>query len=188
METNNSIVPGFDDDSDDTLKITLRRLPNIDNGCLIILSGFIDTYNSNFFQNQMTKVVSAGLTKIILECSQLTGIASTGFGALTNLVKSLNSLNGELVLASVQQTIYETIELLGFVQFFKISSTLEEAYGLLGTGGVGMEGFISSSVFPKLLACPACAKSLRAQRAGRFRCIGCKAIITITEDGQIKLG
>lgn len=188
METNNSIVPGFDDDSDDTLKISLRKLPNIENGCLIILSGFIDTYNSNFFQNQMTKVVTAGYIKVILECSQLTGVASTGFGALTNLVKMLNSMNGELVLATVQQPIYETIELLGFVQFFKIAPSLEDAFAILGNQAASSDNHFGVSVFPKLLSCPACGKSLRAQRAGRFRCIGCKAIITITEDGQIKLG
>ena len=60
MESNNSIVSGFDSDKDDSLKITLHKIPGVQNGCMVVLDGYIDTYNSSFFQKQLTKVIGAG--------------------------------------------------------------------------------------------------------------------------------
>ena len=60
MESNNSIVSGFDNDKDDSLKITLHKIPGVENSCMVVLEGYIDTYNSSFFQKQLTKVIGAG--------------------------------------------------------------------------------------------------------------------------------
>ena len=46
MDSNNSIVAGFDNEKDDSLKITLHKIPNVANGCAVVLEGYIDTYNS----------------------------------------------------------------------------------------------------------------------------------------------
>ena len=37
MESNNSIVSGFDSDKDDSLKITLHKIPGVENGCMVVL-------------------------------------------------------------------------------------------------------------------------------------------------------
>ena len=65
MESNNSLVSGFDNDKDDSLKITLRKIPGVQDGVLVILEGYIDTYNSSFFQKQLTKVINAGFSNIL---------------------------------------------------------------------------------------------------------------------------
>ena len=83
METNNDLIPGFDEITEETLKITLRRIPNVDKGCLISLTGFIDVYNSTFFQKQITRVINSDFYNLIFECSNLSSITSTGFGILT---------------------------------------------------------------------------------------------------------
>ena len=126
--------------------------------------------------------IACGFVNIIMDCSKITGVASTGFGVLTNLLKIVHQNNGNIILVNVQQNIYETIELLGFTQFFKIIPTLEEAYSYI-TQNAGVAG--NGEVFPKLVTCPSCAKSLKAQKAGRFRCINCKAIINISETGSV---
>ena len=53
--SNNNIVPGFDDERDDSLKISLEKIDAVPNGLGIYLNGYIDTYNSNFFQKKITK-------------------------------------------------------------------------------------------------------------------------------------
>ena len=57
MESNNDIIPGFDNDRDDSLTINLRRADGVKDGLFIYLSGYIDTYNSSFFQKKITNVI-----------------------------------------------------------------------------------------------------------------------------------
>ncbi len=187
MEDNNSIVPGFDNDEsieEATILFNLKKLPNVSNGILIILSGFIDTYNSTYFQKQISKAIASGYKNIILDCSNLTSIASTGFGVLTNILKMVNTIDGDMVLASVPANIMETFELLGFVRFFKIMNTLEEAYACF-ISNTNIQTVMGVPVFPKIIKCPVCQKALKASRAGQFRCSGCKSIINIAENGSV---
>lgn len=183
MENNNSLVPGFDKETDDYLKISLKKLPNVQNGCLITLSGYIDTYNSTFFQSQITKVVSEGYFNLVFNCAALSYISSTGLGSFTNLLKMVRISSGDIVFAEVQPKVLEVFQLLGFSQFFGIKNTTEEAVAVFTHEAVSMNG-----IFPKILSCPSCGKNVRATRAGKFRCLGCKSVVTITEAGSIVLG
>ena len=54
MENNNAIIPGFDNEKDDSLTISLRKAEGVNRCIFIYLSGYIDTYNSSFFQKQIT--------------------------------------------------------------------------------------------------------------------------------------
>ena len=184
MESNNSIVSGFDNDKDDSLKITLRKIPGVDNGCMVILEGYIDTYNSSFFQKQLTKVIGAGYYNLLFNCDALSYVSSTGLGSFTILLKMVKVKGGDIILAEVQEKVAEVFQILGFSQFFNLKETSEEAINFLKNGNSAA----SSSVFPRMLSCPSCGKQVQATRAGRFRCTNCKAIITISEQGSISLG
>ena len=95
MESNNDIIPGFDNDRDDSLTINLRRADGVKDGLFIYLSGYIDTYNSSFFQKKITNVIEAGYINLIFNCSSLNYVSSTGIGSFTVFLKkksgSLNS-------------------------------------------------------------------------------------------------
>ena len=182
MDENNAVVPGFDDDKDESLSIRISPVPAVSGGCVVELTGFIDTYNSSFFQRQITKLICADYVNLIFDCSNLSAIASTGFGVLTNLLKMVHVSNGEIVLSTLQPAIMETIELLGFSHFFKIAKDPDSALKCFGNASSAV---VSDNVFPKMLNCPSCQKSLRAQHAGRFRCMNCKTIIVISPEGNI---
>lgn len=184
MESNNSLVSGFDNEKDDSLKITLRKIPGVQDGVLVVLEGYIDTYNSSFFQKQLTKVINAGFSNILFNCGALSYVSSTGLGSFTILLKMVKVKGGDIVLAEVQEKVAEVFQILGFSQFFNLKETTDEALNFLRHE----EGNSGVSVFPKMLMCPSCNKGLQATRAGRFRCTNCKTIITITEDGNITLG
>ena len=53
MINSNNLVPGFNDEKDDSLKISLEKVDDVPNGLCIYLNGYIDTYNSNFFQKKI---------------------------------------------------------------------------------------------------------------------------------------
>ena len=47
---NDDLVQGFDSSVNDSLKIVLQECNDIKEGILLHLIGYIDTYNSSFFQ------------------------------------------------------------------------------------------------------------------------------------------
>jgi anti-anti-sigma factor len=112
MESNNTLVPGFDSERDDSLTIVLRRLPEVENGCLVYLNGYIDTYNSSFFQKQITKLIDAGFKNLIFNCSSLTYVSSTGIGSFTVFLKMVRPKGGDIVLLEIQSKVYEVFQLL----------------------------------------------------------------------------
>ncbi|MDR2102953.1 MAG: anti-sigma F factor antagonist, partial [Treponema sp.] len=71
-----------------------------------------------------------------------------------------------------------------FSQFFNIKDSLDDSVSFFRNGA--SPG--SVSLFPKIFACPICAKKLRATKPGRFRCSECKTILAIDNAGQIFLG
>lgn len=183
MSKNNNLVPGFNDEKDDSLKITLEKIENVDNGLIIYLNGYIDTYNSSFFQKRISKVVEAGFINLIFNCSSLNYVSSTGIGSFTAFLKLIKPKGGDIVLLEIQQKVYEVFQLLGFSQFFNIKDSLTEAIDFFKQGAP-----VAESIFPKIFSCPVCSKRLKATRAGRFRCSECKSILAIDNYGQVFLG
>ena len=184
MDSNNSLIPGFDNEKDDSLSIALKKAEGVNRGIFIYLNGYIDTYNSSFFQKQVTKVIEAGYTNLIFNCSALNYVSSTGIGSFTVFLKIVKPKNGDVVLLEIQPKVYEVFQLLGFSQFFNIKSSAEEAVAFFNAGA----GVAPSSVFPMIISCPVCNKKLRATKAGRFRCSGCRSILAINDSGEVTLG
>ena len=184
MENNNAIVPGFDNEKDDSLTISLRKANSINKGIFVYLSGYIDTYNSSFFQKQMSKVIGAGYINLVFNCSSLNYVSSTGIGSFTVFLKVVKPKGGDVVLLEIQPKVYEVFQLLGFSQFFNIKSSADEAIAYFSNGNASKD----SSVFPVVISCPVCNKKLRATRSGRFRCSGCRSILAISETGDVTLG
>ena len=189
--SNNDIVPGFDDEKDDSLKIRLQRMDRdeegrtkVDNCLALYLTGYIDTYNSNFFQKRVNKAVEYGFVRLIFNCSGLNYVSSTGIGSFTSFLKTVKPKGGDIVLLEIQPKVYEVFQLLGFSQFFNIKDNLEEATGFFQQG----DQAAARSTFPKIFSCPICNKKLKAAKPGRFRCSECKTILAIDASGQVFLG
>ncbi len=183
MDNNNALIPGFDTEKDDSLTINLRKAENVKNGLFIYLSGYIDTYNSGYFQKKITQVIEAGFINLIFNCSSLNYVSSTGIGSFTVFLKMVKPKGGDIVLLEIQPKVYEVFQLLGFSQFFNIKSTADEAIAFFSEGTIE-----TSSIFPLVISCPVCSKKLRAMRSGRFRCSGCKSILAINDSGEVTLG
>ena len=159
-------------ESDDSTMITLN------------LKGFLDTYNSADFQREVNKLIEGGYSKILFNCSELNYVSSTGIGAFTSFLKTLKQKNGDLVLSYLQPKVYEVFQLLGFSKFFNITNSLSEAKEIF----TGQKTGETKSNYPKIFKCPICKKTLKASKAGRFRCSECKTILNIDDEGHVYLG
>ena len=184
MSNNNDIVPGFDEEKDESLKIRLYKPEGTDNCLVINLTGYIDTYNSNFFQKRINRAIEAGFARLIFNCSGLNYVSSTGIGSFTAFLKAVKPRNGDLVLLEIQPKVYEVFQLLGFAQFFNIKDNVDEAIEFFSQGAAKPD----VGLFPKVFKCPICSTKLKAGKPGRFRCSNCKTILAINNSGQIFLG
>lgn len=183
MANNNDLVPGFNDERDDSLKISLDKIPDVDKGLIVYLNGYIDTYNSSFFQKRIQKVVDSGYVNLIFNCSSLNYVSSTGIGSFTAFLKMVKPKGGDIVLLEIQPKVYEVFQLLGFSQFFNIKDNIGDSISFFKSGVP-----VDDSPFPKIFGCPVCSKRLKATKAGRFRCSECKSILAIDQQGQVFLG
>ncbi|MDR0455153.1 MAG: anti-sigma factor antagonist [Treponema sp.] len=179
--TNNDLVPGFDDEKDENLKI---RLQNVEGCLMLVLNGYIDTYNSTIFQKRVQRAIDAGFIRLIFNCNGLNHVSSTGIGSLTVFLKAVKSQGGDMILLEIQPKVYEVFQLLGFSQFFNIQTDLNESIDFFRNNETQQE----TEVFPKTFACPFCSKSLKAVKPGRFRCSDCKTILAIDNAGAVSLG
>ena len=182
--SNNEIVAGFDDEKDDSLKIKLQKFDNVESCLALYLTGYIDTYNSNYFQKRVGRAVETGFSKLIFHCGGLNYVSSTGIGSFTAFLKSVKPKGGDVVLLEIQPKVYEVFQLLGFSQFFNIKDNLDEAVSFFEQKGDTGPG----QLFPKIFKCPICSKKLKASKSGRFRCSECKTILAIDNNGQVFLG
>jgi len=182
--SNNEIVPGFDEEKDESLRITLERPQGVDHCLILYLTGYIDTYNSSFFQKRVSRAIESGYVRLIFNCAGLNYVSSTGIGSFTTFLKTVKPKGGDLVLLDIQSKVFEVFQLLGFSQFFQIKTSTEEAIGFFKQGGSRPAG----TVFPKVFRCPICSTKLKATRSGRFRCSNCKTILAIDGSGQVFLG
>ena len=182
--SNNNIVPGFDDEKDDSLKIRLDKIKDTTDCLLLSLTGYIDTYNSASFQKSVQKAIEAGFIKLIFQCGSLNYVSSTGIGSFTTFLKAVKAQGGDIIMLDIQPKVYEVLQLLGFSKFFNIKDNLDDSINFFRSGSVKD----TTIIFPKVVSCPICYKKLKTVKAGRFRCSECKSVLTIDENGQVLLG
>lgn len=182
--SNNSIIAGFDEEKDDSLKIKLQKVEGLDKCVIVFLNGYIDTYNSAFFQKRVAKLIESGFVQIIFNCASLNYVSSTGIGSFTAFLKTVKPHGGDIVLLDIQPKVYEIFQLLGFSQFFNIKDSLSDAVAFFTSS----TSTAPTEIFPKIFACPICSKKLKATKPGRFRCSECKTILAIDKNAQVFLG
>lgn len=176
-------VKGFDsEEQNSALKMRISCLQNRSEVIVVFLTGYIDTYNTNYFSNKIDKILSAGYMKLVLDCSQLNYMSSTGIGSMTGIMKALKAKGGEIILVSIQSKVMDVFELLGFSSFFAIKNSYDEVIKYLDCVKE-----TTISIFPRAFNCPMCRTRLKTSKAGKFRCAHCKTIIEINLEGRVSL-
>ncbi|MBQ1629335.1 MAG: anti-sigma factor antagonist [Treponema sp.] len=182
MPSNENIISGFDDSHDKNLRLVLDQVPAVSHCLSVYVMGSIDNYNSNFFQEKMQKVIEAGFINIVLRCSSLEYVSSTGIGVFATFFSKFKELGGNLVFTDLQPKVEELFQLLGFSHFFHIAGSMDEAIEFFTH-----KETVEAAVFPRSIECPICNVHLKAKHSGKFRCPSCKAIISVDEKGIVTI-
>lgn len=180
---NNALVSGFDETTNDSLKITLSPCEKLRGGIVVTLNGYIDIYTSMFFQGQIEKIIGAGYINLIFDCKSLSYVSSTGIGVFSALLKNIKLQSGDIIIVNMPEKVSEVFQLLGFSQFFQFRDTVEDAVGFFH-----QEDETEAAVFPMIFACPVCSRRLKTPGPGRFRCSECKSILAVDDQGKVLVG
>lgn len=95
--------------------------------CIVTIEGRIDTGNFNEFEKEILSIIDTGQNLIVLNCSGLDYISSSGLRVFLITQKKLMSTKGTLHLSNMQPSIKEIFDISGFSTIFKIFDTEEEA-------------------------------------------------------------
>lgn len=179
---NDDVIPGFDDEKDANLKIALEGMDGLANCLVLRLDGYIDTYNSPYFHGRAKMAVDMGFVTLLLDCSGLSSVSSSGIGSLIALLKAVQP-EGRLILVGINAEVAEGFRVLGFSRFFSMAGNLDQARRQLAAGSESL-----ALSFPLSFPCPACGKRLKAVKPGRFRCSQCKSVLELDPEGRSFLG
>jgi anti-sigma B factor antagonist len=179
--SNDAIIPGFDDEKDDSLRIQLRRIDGLEHGLLLTLDGYVDSYNRQSFERRVILAIDAGYFRLAFDVRGLKYSGDMGFGVFTAFLKRVKPRGGDIAFFGIPSRVFEVFQLLGFSQFFNIRETFDEAIAFFASAG-------EPPAFPIVLKCPICSRRVRAAKPGRFRCRTCKTILSVDPAGQVILG
>ena len=94
---------------------------------VLTIDGRIDTSNSAAFEAEIYLLLNSGEKNIILNCSGLNYISSSGLRVFLVAQKRINLIHGKLQLCNMQPAIKEIFIISGFSTIFRIFDTQEEA-------------------------------------------------------------
>ena len=99
--------------------------------CLVIgIKGRLDTINYSILEKRLMELLDQNVTKILVNCSQMDYVSSSGLRILLMALKRITMVKGKFVLCGLQENIREIFEISGFTTIFEIYPSEEDALGV----------------------------------------------------------
>ncbi len=110
-----------------TLTVSLRGTREVrNNHQLFRLTGLLDAFSEATFRKVLSKCIDEGPKHIILDLSQIDFVDSSGLGALVQLVKKAQTLEGTLQIVS-NPRVTQTVKLVRLEKFLSLQPSVDEA-------------------------------------------------------------
>lgn len=106
------------------LTVETRQLDDI---TLIYPRGFINAHTVRSFEAEIQKSLEQNKFRLVVNCSALEYIASAGLGAIMGVIDEIRRHGGDLRLASLNETVLNIFEILGFHHLYRIYPSEMEA-------------------------------------------------------------
>lgn len=97
--------------------------------CVVAPTGELDLYTCPEFENELTRVISNGAERVVVDLTQTTFIDSTALGVLLEALETLRARDGRLSVVSADVTILRVFEVTGFDRILEIHGSRAEALG-----------------------------------------------------------
>jgi anti-anti-sigma factor len=100
--------------------------------CLVVeLEGKLDASTTPAIQTQLIEKIRSGQKYLALDFKAVSYLASSGLRMLLVLATTTADLEGRLVLCALDQTMIDTLTLVGFLPNFQIAADSDAAFALL---------------------------------------------------------
>ena len=99
----------------------------IDDVKVLAFEGRLDTQTSPDAQQQLTRLIEEGETKILVNLEKVDYISSAGLRVLLVVAKQLKTTDGELRIYSLNEVVKEVFDISGFGMILPISVSESEA-------------------------------------------------------------
>ncbi|MEG4293383.1 STAS domain-containing protein [Microcoleus sp. C2C3] len=110
-----------------TLTVSLRGTREVKNNYqLFRLTGLLDAFSEATFRKVLSKCIEEGPKHVILDLSQIDFVDSSGLGALVQLVKKAQTLDGTLQIVS-NPRVTQTVKLVRLEKFLSLQPSVDEA-------------------------------------------------------------
>lgn len=100
---------------------------NEGNCTILAVSGRLDTTNYTQLEKQVTDLTDGGRNRLLIDCSAMDYISSSGLRILLMALKKVTATRGKFALCGLQENIREIFEISGFTSIFEIHPTRQEA-------------------------------------------------------------
>ncbi len=94
---------------------------------VISADGGIDRQTSQQFADEVCQLIKVGMTKLVVDCTQLTYISSYGLGVLLRLHKHAKNAGGEAKLACLHGPVVKILQLTRLDQVFGLYKDIDAA-------------------------------------------------------------
>ena len=109
------------------MELTTKQFNRCD---LVAATGRIDSQTAPQLEAAFKEITNAERYNIVFDMAQVDFVSSAGLRVMIAIQKDCKKWNrGELVLVNVQERIYETLDLAGFVPLFQIFQDTVDAVG-----------------------------------------------------------
>ncbi|HXV81302.1 MAG TPA: STAS domain-containing protein [Candidatus Binatia bacterium] len=90
---------------------------------ILCLEGRLDANSAKTFEKKILAVIDGGETRFVLDLSRLDYVSSAGLRVFFLASQRLAPSGNKLVLCSVQESVKQVFDILGFYSIFSISSS-----------------------------------------------------------------
>ncbi|NTV02081.1 MAG: STAS domain-containing protein [Chlorobiaceae bacterium] len=94
---------------------------------IVELAGKLDASTTPSVEERLVRMIQEGKKYLVLDFGGVTYLASSGLRMLLLVVRQVNKLEGGLVLCRLNDTMRDTLDITGFLPYFIVVPTPEEA-------------------------------------------------------------
>jgi anti-anti-sigma factor len=94
---------------------------------VLTLDGYLNALTVDILESTLSSVLATDAHRIVMDCSGLSFTSSAGLRVFLATVKRMKSRGGSCAFAALTPTVYEVLEMAGFVETMEIHSTRNSA-------------------------------------------------------------
>ena len=100
---------------------------DVDGWTVVAASGEIDVATAPELRDQLTELIEAGTTRLVVDLEDVDFIDSTGLGVLVGGARRARAADGDLRLVCTNSRILKVFEATGLNEIFTIAATVDDA-------------------------------------------------------------